>query len=55
MPTPMSWVRASDLRVVLSLVLGKQLEISRHEEDEARLWAFIVAEDRERVMVAGIR
>jgi hypothetical protein len=44
---------ATDLRVVLLLALEGQLVISCHEE-AARLWGFIVAEDHEWVVVAGI-
>jgi hypothetical protein len=44
---------AADLRVVLLLALEGQLVISCHEE-AARLRGFIVAEDHEWAVVAGI-
>jgi Trm5-related predicted tRNA methylase len=46
---------AAYLRVVLLPALEGQLEVSRHEEEAAHLWGSIVAEDRERAAVAGIR
>ena len=47
--------RAADLRVVLFLALEEQLAVSRHEVEVACLWGFIMAEDHEQVVVAGIQ
>ena len=46
---------ASDLRVVLLPALEEQLVVSRHEEEIARLWGFIVVEDHEWKVEVGIR
>jgi len=45
----------SDLRVISLPALEERLAFSRHEEEVAHLWGFIVAEDHERVVVVGIR
>ena len=44
----------TDLHVVLLPALEEQLAVSHHEEEAARLWGFIVAEDHEWVVVVGI-
>jgi hypothetical protein len=46
---------ASNLGVILLLALEEQLVASHHEEEVACLWGFIIAEDRERAVVAGIQ
>jgi hypothetical protein len=45
---------ASDLLVVLLPALEEQLAASRHEMEEACLMEFLLMEDRERAVVAGI-
>ena len=66
MPRPASWVgalfvllsyllsMASDLPVVLLLVLEEQLVASRHETEEACLREVLLMEDRERAVVARV-
>ena len=51
----LGWMSAAaNLRVVLLPALEEQLAVSRHKEEEARLWGFVIAEDHERAMVVGI-
>ena len=46
---------AADLCVFLLPALEEQLVVSCHEEEVAHLWGFIIAEDREWAVVAGIQ
>ena len=46
---------AADLRVVLLPALEEQLMVSCHEEEVAHPQGFIIAEDHEQAVVAGIR
>jgi hypothetical protein len=50
------WIpTASDLRIVSLPALEEQLVASHHEEEAARLRGFIIAEDHEWAVVAGIQ
>ena len=46
---------ACDLRVISLSALEEQLVASRHEEEATQLWGFIIAEDHEQAVVAGIQ